>query len=150
MLQFIILMGGVYLADVVTKWAVRAWIPLYSEIKVLSVFSLVHVENTGIAFGLFQDRNLFFLISGLVIVGLIVTTGIRMLASDRFSALVLAVVSGGALGNLTDRLLHGRVTDFLDFYIGAHHWPAFNVADSAICVGAALLLIRSFKTSSRT
>jgi signal peptidase II len=70
--------------------------------------------------------------------------GLRLLKQDRTGALIIAVVLGGALGNLTDRFFHGRVTDFLDFYVGDHHWPAFNVADTAICVGAALLLLREF------
>ena len=71
---------------------------------------------------------------------------VNLLGAIVFSAaLVLAAVLGGALGNLVDRVAFGKVTDFLDFYAGAHHWPAFNVADSSICVGAALLLWHSFR-----
>jgi len=81
--------------------------------------------------------------------GVILWFGLGLLKSDRFSAYVLAMVLGGALGNLTDRLLLGWVTDFLDFYIGPYHWPAFNVADSAICVGAFMLIWHSLKASPR-
>lgn len=142
---YFVILSAVYLLDVITKWAVRHWMPLYSEIKILPFFSLSHVTNTGVAFGFFQEQNRFFLVVGVIAALLIIYVGTRMLIADRFSALVLAGVAGGAMGNLTDRYFRGHVTDFLDFYIGRHHWPAFNVADSAICVGAILLLLRSFK-----
>ncbi len=133
---------SLFLLDLLTKALVRARMPLGSEIKILPFFSLVHLENTGIAFGLFQGKNHLFLIAGLIVTAAMVFLGYRLLREDRFSAYAMAAVLGGGLGNLTDRFLRGRVTDFLDFFWGAHHWPAFNVADSAICVGAALLIFR--------
>jgi signal peptidase II len=132
---------SVYVFDLLTKILVRKHLPLGAEIKILPVFSLVHVQNTGIAFGLFQDNNVLFLIAGLAVAIGMGVLAWRLLATDRAGALAIAVVLGGALGNLTDRVWHGRVTDFLDFYWRAHHWPAFNVADSAICVGAAFLVL---------
>jgi len=84
------------------------------------------------------------------VVGGLVWYGLKTLHHDRALGLVLAVVIGGALGNLLDRAFHGRVTDFLDFYFRQNHWPAFNVADSAICIGAGLLIFHSLRTSKGT
>lgn len=117
--------------------------PLGEEIKLLPVFSLTHVNNTGIAFGLFQNQNWIFGAIGIIVVGAMVVMSAKMYKDDRATSLILAGVIGGALGNLTDRLYYGHVTDFLDFYIGSHHWPVFNIGDSAICIGAGLLIWRN-------
>lgn len=132
--------------DVLTKTLVREKLPLGAEIHLLPFFSLVHVKNTGIAFGMFQQMNFFFIFLGLAVAGGIFYYGIRLYKEDPFAGVVLAGVLGGAMGNLADRVFFGNVTDFLDFYVGVHHWPAFNVADSAICVGAGLLIVQSFRT----
>lgn len=147
MLPFIGIFLSVYLLDLVTKMAVRARMTEGAEIHILPFFSLVHVKNTGIAFGLFQDRNTLFIALGVAVMATLLVYAYRLLHRDRFTSLVLAGVLGGALGNMTDRVLHGAVTDFLDFYWGAHHWPSFNIGDSAICVGAALLFWSSFRCS---
>lgn len=136
---------SVFSLDLITKSLVRARMFFGSEIRLAPFFSLVHVNNTGIAFGLFQGRNYFFIGVGVAVMAFLIYYSFRLLKEDRFTALVLAAVLGGALGNLTDRVAHGQVTDFLDFYWGAHHWPAFNVADSAICVGAGILILHSFR-----
>ena len=117
--------------------------PLGSEISLLPFFSLSHVKNTGIAFGLFQGKNFLFTIVGLFVMAALIVFAYRTLKEDRFVALVMAGVLGGALGNLTDRIFFHEVTDFLDFYWGAYHWPSFNVADSAICVGMVLMIWHS-------
>jgi signal peptidase II len=140
MIAFFSLLSGVFLLDLATKSAIRAYVPLAGEIKLLPFFSIVHVQNTGVAFGLFQNRNTLLILVGGAVMAAIITIGVRLIKQDRFSGLVMATVVGGAIGNLTDRVVFGRVTDFLDFYVASWHWPAFNVADSAICVGAALLL----------
>ncbi len=133
-----------------SKALVRAQMPMGSEIPLLPFFSLVHVTNTGIAFGFFQNKNTFFILLGIIVIIALTNYAIKLMSTDRFSGLVLAGVLGGALGNMTDRVLHGQVTDFLDFYWGTHHWPAFNVADSAICVGAALLIFSSLRGDRRS
>jgi signal peptidase II len=138
-----LVIGGVLLADQLSKIVVRSTMSLGSEIAVLPFFSLTHVDNTGIAFGMFQERNVFFIALGLTVTGLLVAYAVRLLASDRPSASALGVILGGAIGNLIDRVTFGRVTDFLDFYVGTHHWPVFNVADAAICVGAGYVALRS-------
>lgn len=132
----------IFIFDLITKFLVRKNMPLGREIEILPFFSIVHVENTGIAFGLFQDNNLLFLLVGLVVACAMFFLARKMLSQDKPGAFLVAVVLGGAFGNLTDRFFRGRVTDFLDFYWGAYHWPAFNVADAAICVGATLLILR--------
>lgn len=141
--MFFVILASVYLLDLGTKILVRAKMAEGAEIKILPIFSITHVKNTGVAFGLFQNNNTLLAILGTVVVGVIIFLAFKMLREDRFSALVLAGVVGGALGNLTDRFLYGRVTDFLDFHIASYYWPVFNVADSAICVGAALLVLQS-------
>lgn len=144
MISFFSLLSSVYLLDILTKTAVRRQLPLGAEINLWPFFSLVHVENTGIAFGLFPGMNAILIIIGAMVTFLAFGLALRLhRANDRFSVLSLALILGGALGNLTDRLVFGRVTDFLDFSIGHHHWPAFNVADSAVCVGVGLFVVRN-------
>ena len=140
---FYLVAAAVLLADVVSKELVRIEMPLGSRIAVLPFFSLTHVDNTGIAFGLFQERNLLFIGIGLFVTACLIGYGRQLMRTDRVSAMAMAVVVGGAVGNIVDRVLLGRVTDFLDFYAGPYHWPVFNVADSAICVGASVVAIRS-------
>ena len=137
---FFFIIIATYTLDLLTKHLVRTSLLLGQEISLLPFFSLTRIENTGVAFGMFQGRNTFFLVLGVLVVVGILAMGLLSLKKDRFFALVLALVAGGALGNITDRIVFGRVTDFLDFFVGAIHWPAFNVADSAICVGACLLI----------
>lgn len=113
------------------------------------LFRLTHVQNQGAAFGLFSDSPsewkvamlILFSVAALAVVSaLLWKNGNAMNAT----AIALSLVFGGALGNLWDRVASGRVIDFLDFYVGSHHWPAFNIADSAIVVGALLLLSEIF------
>jgi signal peptidase II len=146
MRKYLILLASfIFLLDRLTKWLVMQKIPLYREVEVIpGVFRLTHLENTGAAFSLFADIPgpwpgrllvLFSLAALAVITYLLWKLG----ESLNILTLSLALFLGGTLGNLWDRLLQGRVTDFLDFYIGPHHWPPFNVADSAIVVGALML-----------
>ncbi len=133
--------------DRVTKWVVVKDIPLYQSKKLIpGFFYLTHVENRGAAFSLFAESPsawkiamlVIFSIVALVIVSILLWRSSHTMAT---TGIGLALILGGALGNLWDRLLSGRVVDFLLFYIGSYQWPAFNVADSAIVVGASLLAI---------
>jgi signal peptidase II len=144
-LNFALLFLSVFGLDWFTKVLIRARLPIGDEIPLLPFFSIVHVTNTGIAFGMFQNNNRAFALIGLVVAAVLAFYGAKLYREDRVSGLLMAAIVGGAVGNLFDRFVHGRVTDFLDFYLRAHHWPAFNVADSAICVGAACLFIRGWK-----
>jgi signal peptidase II len=146
----IIIAGLVVLLDRMSKWLVAQRISLHDSIDVVpGFFRLTHVQNQGAAFGLFSDSPsewkvamlILFSVAALAVVSaLLWKNGNAMNAT----AIALSLVFGGALGNLWDRVSSGRVIDFLDIYLGSHHWPAFNVADSAIVVGALLLLSEIF------
>ena len=136
--------------DRLTKWVVAQKITLHDSVDVVpGMFRLTHVQNQGAAFGLFSESPsewkvamlILFSVAALAVVSaLLWKNGNAMNAT----AIALSLVFGGALGNLWDRVATGRVVDFLDFYLGSHHWPAFNIADSAIVVGALLLLSEIF------
>lgn len=127
----------------------EASIPVYSSETVIpGFFNLVHARNTGIAFSLFADSAEWIREGALPIVSAVAVIGLLAYLLRTESGhwrlhLALTLVLAGAAGNLYDRMMYGYVTDFLDFYIGSWHWPAFNVADSAITVGAGVLLLES-------
>jgi signal peptidase II len=138
------LTGLVLVLDQASKLAVINRLTAYVDvIPLTSFFNLVHVHNTGAAFSLFADQpgwqRGFFLVVALVASGIILYL-LRKTAGRRLFSAALALILGGAIGNVIDRALYGHVIDFLDVYVGGWHWPAFNIADSAITVGAALLI----------
>jgi signal peptidase II len=137
---------AVLLLDRYTKWVVAQHISLHDSITVIKrVFYITHVENRGAAFGIFNDSPSPWKIGLLVlfsVVALVIVSALLWRSSHSMtaSAVGVSLILGGALGNLWDRLLSGRVVDFLLVYIGSYEWPAFNLADSAIVVGAGLLV----------
>ena len=145
-----VLVVGV-LADQYTKHLVVGGIKLYDRIPVLDgFFDLVHYRNTGIAFGLLRglDSSVTIPLFALAAVAALAFL-VHYLHNDHsetwWVALALGLVGSGAIGNITDRIRLGSVVDFLLVYVGRHHWPAFNVADAAICVGAGLLILDSLR-----
>jgi signal peptidase II len=142
---------AVLISDRLTKWLVIRNIALDDTISIIpGLFRLTHLENTGAAFSLFAESSSPFKTAMLIaisVTALIIVALLLWMRRREFNAttLALSLIMGGALGNLWDRLTYGKVTDFLDFYIGTHHWPPFNVADSAIVVGALLLMARSLR-----
>jgi signal peptidase II len=142
---------AVVVLDRVTKWAIVQTITLDDAINIIpGLFRLTHLENTGAAFSLFADSTSPFKTMLLIVFSLGALAVVSFLLwKERtiFNAgtLALSLILGGAVGNLWDRLVDGKVTDFLDFYIGIHHWPPFNIADSAIVVGALLLMARMLR-----
>src|SRR5919108_4724754 len=130
----------VVVLDRLSKLAIERNLSLHDSISLIpGFFRITHVENRGAAFGLFADSPSEWKIAGLVlfsIVALVVVSALlwRNSHSMNTTGIGLALILGGAIGNLWDRLLSGRVVDFLLFYVGSYHWPAFNVADSAIVV----------------
>ena len=147
---FVLLIAGAVLAaDQLTKSIIRRSVPLYESLPIIdSFFHITHVRNTGGAFSLFADagdaiRIPFFLLASTVALGALLYF-VRQVPSDRrWLLFALAGVLGGALGNLVDRVLFGRVTDFLDVSWRGYHWPAFNVADSFITTGVVILIAHS-------
>lgn len=147
-LAWLWLAAVVLVLDQVTKLAVIARLAPYQDVIPLTgFFNLVHVHNTGAAFSLFADQpgwQRFFFI-GLALVAAVVILDLlrKVNGRARFCA-GLALILGGAVGNVVDRVLYGHVVDFLDLYAGTWHWPAFNVADAGITVGAGLLVLDAF------
>jgi signal peptidase II len=143
---FFFIAAAVLLLDRLAKWSVASNIPLHDSVTVIpGYFHLTHVENTGAAFGLFAESTAQWKIGALVsfsVIALMVVSALLWKHSHALSTTTigLSLILGGATGNLWDRMMTGHVVDFLDFYVGSYHWPAFNVADSAIVIGAILLV----------
>jgi signal peptidase II len=143
--QFLIV-AAVIALDRLTKWLVIRHLPEAHEIPVIpGLFQLSHWENTGAAFSMFADSSSPWRTLGLIgfaVIALLVVSFLLWKSGSALNSvtLALALIMGGASGNLWDRVAKGTVTDFLDFYIGQHHWPPFNIADSAIVVGSLLLM----------
>jgi signal peptidase II len=135
-----------YLLDQLTKFLVLAYIPTHATIEVIpGFFNLVQVHNTGAAFGMLKDNNAFFIILASVALIVLAVMARRGCFLDTPTRLGAALLTSGVIGNLTDRILHGHVIDFLDVILPWYgHWPAFNVADSCICIAAILFLISGF------
>jgi signal peptidase II len=137
----------VVLMDRLSKLAVEHKIPLHDGIQIIpGFFRLTHLENRGAAFGLFADSPSEWKVAILVlfsVVALVVVSVLLWKSGHAMSTtgVGLALILGGAIGNLWDRLSAGHVTDFLLFYVRDYQWPAFNVADSAIVIGAGLLVV---------
>lgn len=144
---YILIVLGIFGLDQATKYAIHRFLFEGESLSVIPhFFNIVSIRNTGIVFGLFQDpdgwihRLIFiFLTIAAAILILYYSSKKREVGEGEFYP--LALILGGAIGNLSDRILKGRVVDFLDFSFHGHHWPAFNVADSAIVIGVSILLV---------
>lgn len=141
------LSGLVIVLDQASKQMIAAAFTLGESLRMTSFFDLVLVFNRGAAFSFLSDaggwQRWFFIVLALVISTWIVFMLARH-AEERLLSAALALVLGGALGNVIDRLWHGAVVDFLSFHLEGYYWPAFNLADSAISVGVALMLWQQF------
>jgi signal peptidase II len=141
------------LIDQLTKWLIQTHIPYGSAVPIIpGFFSLVYVSNTGAAFSIFQGNNFFFIALALVALAAVLFWLIRdqfnPKKEERMSVvakIAFSLFAAGIVGNLLDRVVKGSVVDFLDFYFRGYAWPSFNVADSCICVAAALLVLISFR-----
>jgi signal peptidase II len=157
-MKYLIFLGlPLFALDQLTKWLVRQNIQYGAEIPIIpGFFSLIHTSNTGAAFSMFTGNNFFFVGLALVALAVIVFLLIRDQRSRRphqrltsVTKISLGLLAAGILGNLTDRILGGAVTDFLHFYVREYAWPSFNVADSCICIAAGLLILASFQRPQR-
>ncbi|MDP9171453.1 MAG: signal peptidase II [Acidobacteriota bacterium] len=120
-----------------------------SKVVIPGFFNIIKSGNPGVAFGIFADnstpsRTLLLVGASILAVLILLWMLWRIDRQDRLTATGLSLILGGALGNVYDRVLFGSVTDFLDFYAGTYHWYTFNLADSAICIGAGLLILSIF------
>ena len=126
--------------DQITKYLAINYINPYDSIKILPFLHLVLVTNKGAAFGMFKHIGSSFFIAASVIAIIFV---IYLLIRGKEDHLGLSLILGGAIGNLIDRILYGSVVDFIDLSIGKYHWPAFNIADSALSVGVTIILLNN-------
>lgn len=144
---------AVIVIDHLTKWSISSTLDFQQAVPVLPFFSLVRVHNTGAAFSFLADaggwQRWFFIAVG-VIATVIIVRLLKRHGDEPRLAFPLALVLGGALGNVIDRVVLGHVVDFLYFHYHGFAWPAFNVADSAITVGAALLIWDSLRGKPAT
>lgn len=134
----------IYVAlDHITKFLVIKNIPYYSSIKINDYFSFVNISNTGVAFSMFQNNNIFFIcLVSLVIIFLIFFIYKNKKELTKLQTHSLLLILSGGIGNLIDRLFRGAVVDFIDVgYKTVYRWPAFNVADSCVCIGVTLFII---------
>jgi len=144
---YVVIAALVVALDQLTKMLVDHFMSLHeSHLLIDGVLRLTYVQNRGAAFGILSDadlpyQSLLFAVVSLGALGAIAAYAWRLPARSRLPQTALALIMGGALGNLLDRARLGYVIDFVDAYWGVHHWPAFNVADSAISIGVVLLVI---------
>ena len=143
--MFLLVALAVLALDQWSKWLVEAHLPHLSSIEIVpGLLNFTHVRNTGVAFGLFaangHDLHTLALAAvGTLALGVVLVYFWRTPAQDRLLLVALALVLGGAVGNLVDRIAGGAVTDFIDVYWRSYHWHTFNVADSAITIGLVLM-----------
>lgn len=149
--RYLLLALAVFVLDQWTKWWVEANLALHRPVEVIPGFlNLTHVENPGVAFGLFANldssvRTVVLTGLGLAALAVVGVYYARIEENQRLLLASLSLILGGAVGNLTDRVLSGSVTDFIDAYYKSYHWHTFNVADSAITIAVGLILWDSFR-----
>jgi len=147
--------AGVFAADRWTKWIVETSFGTWDTKAVIpGFFNIIHSQNPGVAFGIFADNSSHqrtLALVGLSVVAILVLAWMlwRIERQDRYTATGLSLIFGGAIGNVYDRAHAGTVTDFLDFYAGSYHWYTFNLADTAICIGAGLLILSMILTNGK-
>ena len=144
----------IIIADQITKYAASSMLLMHEPVAILPFFNFTLMHNTGAAFSFLADQGgwqrWFFavLASGVSIVLAVWLS--RLKAHETWLAMALSLVLGGAIGNLIDRVYYGYVIDFIDVYYNTSHWPAFNIADSAISIGAVMLVIDAFRNKEKS
>ena len=150
MLRWLWLSLVVIILDQFSKQLVESSFMVFETLPVIPFLNLTLAYNEGAAFRFLADQSgwqrWFFVLLATAVTGVLVVWLGRLQPADRLVALALALIIGGAMGNLIDRLLFGHVIDFIDAYYGDWHWPAFNLADSAIFLGVVLMLLDAFRT----
>ena len=148
MLKWLWLSGLVIILDQVSKWMISSSFSLYETLAVMPYFNLTLAHNTGAAFSFLAQAGgwqRWFFVGLTTIISIVLFIWLKKLSSTaKLEAISISLILGGAIGNVIDRIYFGYVVDFLDFYYGTAHFAAFNIADSAICIGAGLLILDSF------
>ena len=149
MLKWLWISGLVIILDLVTKAMASEYLLLYQPVNIFPGLNFTLMHNTGAAFSFLSEasgwQRWFFSGVAIVVSAVIVVWLMKLQKGQTWLAIALAMILGGALGNVWDRLTLGYVVDFIDVYVSTAHWPAFNIADSAISVGAAILIYDSFR-----
>ncbi|MCK8631798.1 signal peptidase II [Providencia rettgeri] len=138
----------IIVADLGIKQLVLSDLNLYEPHPIMPFFNIMYAQNFGAAFSFLADeggwQRWFFAGIAIGISVILMVMMYRQSVQKRLSNIAYALIIGGAIGNLSDRLVHGFVIDYLDFYVGNWHWPTFNLADMALCIGAALVILEGF------
>ena len=152
MLKYLFITIVVIVFDQASKWLMMSWLSLYETVVVMPYFNLTMAHNEGAAFSFLAQaggwQRWFFIGLALIISALLLVWLAKLKPTEKLEAISLSLILGGAIGNVIDRISYGYVVDFIDLYIGQNHWPVFNIADSAICIGAILLIADSFKSET--
>lgn len=152
-LSFLWLSAVAFILDLLTKYIVTQNFELYESVNILPIFNLTYARNTGAAFSFLADHSgwqkYFFIVLAIVISAVLVYFLKKNSANQKLQNSAYALIIGGALANMVDRAYNGFVVDFFDFYWQDWHYPVFNVADIAICIGASLLALDAFKNSEK-
>lgn len=140
--------------DQITKYVASHMLIMHEPVAILPFFNFTLMHNTGAAFSFLADQGgwqrWFFAVLALGVSVVLAVWLTRLKAHETWLALALSLVLGGAIGNLIDRVYYGYVIDFIDVYYNASHWPAFNIADSAISIGAVMLVIDTFRSKEKS
>jgi len=153
-LTYILVAAATLALDRWTKALIQKRFDLNESISVIDgFFNITYVRNTGVAFGIFDPlslpaKSVLLSVFTAVAAVVVITYSVRSSLRNRLLQFALALVLGGALGNLYDRLAYGYVVDFLEFYVRTYHWPSFNVADSAISIGVILLALEILRNEA--
>ena len=152
MLKYLFITSLVIVFDQVSKWLMMSWLSLYETVVIMPYFNLTMAHNEGAAFSFLAQaggwQRWFFIGLALLISVVLFVWLAKLKPTEKLEAISLSLILGGAIGNVIDRISYGYVVDFIDLYIGHNHWPVFNIADSAICIGAILLIADSFKSET--
>lgn len=152
MLRWLWLAVLVIVIDLGTKAMATAWLSYGQPVPVMPLFNLTLLHNTGAAFSFLAGadgwQRWFFVILALVVSGVLVRWLSTLRQHETWMAIAIVLILGGALGNVYDRIVHGYVVDFFHFYWGGYHFPAFNIADTAITIGAVMMIIDMFRNPS--
>lgn len=140
----------IFLADIAIKFLVLEYIEFgwQHRIEITPFFNLLYVRNYGAAFSFLSDQagwqRWLFTAIAFAVTAMLTYWMSKLPAKEKWNNIAYAMIIGGAVGNVFDRVVHGFVVDYLDFFVGNHHWPAFNLADSTICIGAAMIILDGF------